>query len=90
MKKGIHNKATYQQYYEKYSTAFIDNYVFARNQDYDKSEAFQVARIKLQDIVIQDMFTNRQKMIMIIKAYADIKDDNELYRAAINKFNSSN
>ncbi|MFL6507976.1 MAG: hypothetical protein ACJ704_08570 [Nitrososphaeraceae archaeon] len=89
-KRGIHNKATYQLFYEKYSMAFIDNYIFARNQDYERNEAFHVARIRLQDMVIQDMFTNRPQMMMIIKAYSDIKDDHDLYRLAIEKFNETN
>jgi hypothetical protein len=88
MKRSIHNKATYQLYYEKYSKAFIDNYIFARGQDYEKNDAFFVAKIRLQDTVIEDMFQNRNRMLMIIKAYSNLKDDHELYRAAIAKFNA--
>lgn len=90
MKKGIHSKATYRLFYEKYSTIFIDHYVLARNQDYEKNEAFLVAKIWLQDVVIQDMFTNRLKTLLIVKAYSDVKNDHQLYRAAIQKFNASN
>jgi hypothetical protein len=90
MKRGIHNKATYQLFYEKYSMAFIDHYIFARNQDYERSDAFQVAKIRLQDLVIQDMFTNRNQMMMIIKAYTDTKEDHDLYKLAVEKFNETN
>jgi hypothetical protein len=68
----------------------VDNYIYARNQDYAKNESFHVAKIRLQDIVIQDMFTNRPKILMIVKAYTDVKDDHDLYRAAIAKFNETN
>lgn len=86
----IHNKATYQRYYEEFWIYFIDSYCFARDKGESKDDAFITAKIQLQERVITDMAKNQNKIIMIVKAYVDIREEEKLYKAAMLNFENRN
>lgn len=87
---NIHNKSTYQRFYDRFSAVFIDEYCKARQSDVSSDESLLVAKILLQDYITTELFQNRSKATIIFKAYQDIKTDQELYEKAIAHFHRIN
>jgi hypothetical protein len=86
----VHNSLAFQKLYDRYSRYFIRHFCAARKEGHNRKHAFALARIKLQDLVIAELSKHKKRSDMIIRAYSNTKQDQQLYEKAIAYFKKYN
>jgi hypothetical protein len=84
------SKSTYRHFYKKFNDHFIDVYCAARKNGYSGKSAFVMSKIKLQELVVKTMAKNTQSATIILRAYSNIRNDQELYEKSISYFKKYN
>lgn len=86
----VHKTLVYQKLYERYSRHFIQAFCSARKSGFNRKHSFALARIKLQDLIIDELVKKPKQTVMIVQAYNSTKRDQQLYDKAISYFKKYN
>jgi hypothetical protein len=79
----VGKNSIYTKLYDRYSRYFIQHFCAARKAGHNRKFAFSLARIKLQDLIINELPKNKKQSDLIISAYSQTKKDQQLYERAI-------
>lgn len=79
----IHNTEFYRKLYDRLSRFYIQKFCEARKEGHARKYAFALARIKLQDVVINEIIKDFGNSIYYVKVYRNIKQDQGIYEKAL-------